>query len=73
MYNILEHSITKRTLFFINKEFKANVLLVTRKYEELVSYIVIKVKKIYKLQNELRQILIFFNRKIKKFANKKRV
>ena len=40
-YNISEHSITKRTPFFINKEFKADVLLEIRKCEELVPYIVI--------------------------------
>ena len=72
-YNISEHSITKRTLFFMNKEFEADVLIKTRKYKELVLYTVIKMKKIYEVQNELRYNLIFFNKKIKKFANKKKV
>ena len=40
-YNTSEHSITKRTLFFINKEFKAEFLIKTRKYKELVLYTVI--------------------------------
>ena len=72
-YNILEHSTTKKTPFFINKEFEVNVLIKIRRCEELVLYAVITVKEIYKLQKELRQNLIFFNRKIKKFTNKKRV
>ena len=71
-YNTLEHSITKKTLFFINKGFEADVLLKIKKYEELVLYIVIIVNKIYDLQNELQHNLIFFNRAIKKFTNRKR-
>ena len=57
----------------MNKEFEADVLIKTRKYKELVLYTVIKMKKIYEVQNELRYNLIFFNKKIKKFANKKKV
>ena len=72
-YNTLEHSTTKRTPFFINKKFKADVFMKIRKCEELILYIVIIVKEIYKLQEELWQNLTFFNRKIKKFTNKKRV
>ena len=72
-YNILEHSITKRTLFLINRGFKANVFIKIRKCEELVPHIVIIVEEIYELQNKLQQNLIFFNKIIKKFANKKRV
>ena len=49
MYNISEHSITKRTPFFINKEFKANISIKIRKCEELVLYTVIIVEEIYKL------------------------
>ena len=49
VYNTLEHSITKRTLFLINKGFEADILLKTSKYKELVPHIVIKVDKIYKL------------------------
>ena len=48
-YNTSEHSITKKTPFFINKEFEADVLLKIRKYKELVLYIKVKVKEIYKL------------------------
>ena len=48
-YNISEYSITKRTPFFINKEFEAEVSIKIRKCEELVLYIVIIVEKIYKL------------------------
>ena len=48
-YNILEHSTTKRTPFFINKEFEANVSMEIRKCEELVLYVVIIVEEIYKL------------------------
>ena len=48
-YNISEHSITKRTPFFINKGFEAEVSIKTKKYEELVLYIIITVKEIYKL------------------------
>ena len=48
-YNILEHSITERTLFFINKEFEADVLLKIRKYGELVLYTLIIVKEIHEL------------------------
>ena len=72
-YNTLEYSITKRTPFFINKKFEADVFIKIKKCEELVLYIVIIVKEIYKLQNELQQNFIFFNKKIKKFANIKRV
>ena len=53
MYNISEHSTIKRILFFINKEFEADVLLEIKKCEELVPYIKIIVKEIYELQNEL--------------------
>ena len=52
-YNTSEHSITKRTPFFINKEFEADVFMKIRKCEELVLYIVITVKKIYELQKKL--------------------
>ena len=72
-YNILEHSTTKKTPFFINKEFKADVSLKIRKCEELVPHIVIIVEEIHELQNKLRQNLIFFNRAIKKFINNKKV
>ena len=48
-HNTSEHSITKRTPFFINKEFKADVLLEIRKCEELVLYIKIIIEEIYKL------------------------
>ena len=48
-YNISEHSITKKTPFFINKGFEADILLKIRRYEELVPYIEITVKEIYKL------------------------
>ena len=73
MYNILKHSITKRTPFFINKGFKADILLETKKCEELVLYTATIVDKIYKLQDKLRQDLIFFNKVIKKFANRKKI
>ena len=53
MYNTSEHSITKRTPFFISKGFEAGVLLKTRKYKELVLYTVITVEKVYVLQNKL--------------------
>ena len=72
-YNTLEYSITKRTPFFINKGFEVNVFMEIRKYEELVPHIVIIMKEIYKLQNKLWQDLTFFNKKIKKFVNKKRI
>ena len=49
MYNTLEYSITKRTLFFINKRFKADISIKIKKCEELVLYIVITVEKIYEL------------------------
>ena len=48
-YNISEHSMIKRTLFFANKEFKADVLLEIRRYEELILYIIAQVDKIHKL------------------------
>ena len=73
VYNTLKHSTTKRTLFFINKGFKANISIKIRKCEELVLYIIIIIKDIHRLQNKLRQDLIFFNKNMKKFANKKRV
>ena len=73
MYNTSEYNTIKRTPFFINKGFKADVSIKIRKYKELILYIIIIIKDIYKLQNELRQDLIFFNRNIKKFANKKKV
>ena len=73
VYNISKYSITKRTPFFINKKFKADVLLKIRKCEELVLYIVIMVEEIHKLQKKLQQNLTFFNRVIKKFTNKKKV
>ena len=54
--NISEYSITKRTPFFINKEFEADVSLEIRKCEELVPHIIIKVEEIYKLQINLDKI-----------------
>ena len=48
-YNTSEHSITKRTPFFINKEFEADVSIKIRKCEELVPYVVIIINNIYKL------------------------
>ena len=49
MYNTSEHNTTKRTLFFTNKEFKADLLLETQKCEELVPHTAVQVKEIYKL------------------------
>ena len=49
VYNISKHSTTKRTPFFMNKGFKADVSLETKKSEELVLHIVTEVDKIYKL------------------------
>ena len=72
-YNISEYSTTKRTPFFINKGFETNISIKIRKYKKLVLYIIIIIEEIYKLQEELRQNLTFFNKKIKEFANKKRV
>ena len=48
-YNTLEHSITKRTPFFINKGFKADISIKIRKCEELVPHIIIIIEEIYKL------------------------
>ena len=73
MYNILKYSTTKRTPFFINKGFKADILLKIRKYEELIPHTVIKMEEIYELQNKLWRDLVFFNKTIKKFINNKRV
>ena len=53
MYNTSEHSTTRQILFYINKEFEADILLETKKCEELVPHIVIKVNKIYELHKEL--------------------
>ena len=44
---------TKRTPFFVNKGFEADVLLETQKCEELVPYAVIEGEKIHELQKEL--------------------
>ena len=52
-YNILEHSTTKRTPFFMNKGFKADVSIKIRKCEELVLYTIIIVDEIHELQEEL--------------------
>ena len=49
MYNTLEYSIIKRTPFFINKRFEADILIKIRKCKELVPHTVIIVNKIYKL------------------------
>ena len=49
MYNILEYSITKRTLFFINKRFEADISIKIRKCEDLILYIIIIVEEIYEL------------------------
>ena len=57
----------------MNKGFEADISIKIRKCEELVLYTVIIVEEIYKLQNKLWQNLTFFNKEIKKFANKKRV
>ena len=73
MYNILEYSIIKSTLFFINKGFEADISFKTKECEELIPYTVVKVDKVHKLQDKLRQNLTFFNKVIEKFTNKKRV
>ena len=52
-YNTSEYSTTRRTPFFINKGFEADVSLETKECEELVSHAVITVEEIYKLQKEL--------------------
>ena len=57
----------------MNKGFEADVSIKIKKCEELILYIIIAVKEIHKLQNKLQQDLIFFNKSMKKFANKKRV
>ena len=49
MYNTSEHSITKRTPFFINKGFKADVSLEIKECEELVLYIVAIIEEVYEL------------------------
>ena len=48
-YNTSEYSTTKRTLFFINKGFKANIFLEIKECEELILYIIVIVEEIYKL------------------------
>ena len=48
-YNASEYSIIKRTLFFINKGFEADIFIKIRKYKELVPHTVIIVEEIYKL------------------------
>ena len=53
VYNTSEYSITKRTPFFINKKFKADVSLETRRCEELVLYALVQIKEIHKVQEEL--------------------
>ena len=55
----------------MNKGFKADVSLKTKKCEELILYAVTQVKEIHILQKELWQDLIFFNRAINKFINRK--
>ena len=55
-YNISEHSIIKRTPFFINKGFKADVFIKIRKCEELVPHIVIIVKKIISYKKNFKKI-----------------
>ena len=52
-YNTLEHSTTKKTPFFINKGFEADIFIKIKKYEELVPHIIIIVEEIYELQEEL--------------------
>ena len=54
MYNTSEHSITKKTPFFINKGFEADILLETKKCEKLVPYTVTIIDKIQELQTELQ-------------------
>ena len=54
MYNTSEYSTTKRTLFFINKEFKADISIKIRKYKELIPYTVTIIEKIYELQKKLQ-------------------
>ena len=48
-YNISEHSTTKRTPFYINKGFEADVSMKIRKCEELIPHIVIIVEDIHEL------------------------
>ena len=52
-YNTSEYSTTKRTPFFINKGFEADISIKTRRYEELILHAQATVEEIYKLQNKL--------------------
>ena len=72
-YNTSQHSTTKVTPFFANKGFEADISLEIRKCKELVPYIKIQIEEIHKLQNKFWQNLTFFNKVIKRFADKKRV
>ena len=48
-YNTLEHGMTKKTPFFMNKGFEADVSIKIRKCEELVLYIVTIMEEIHEL------------------------
>ena len=48
VYNTSQHNTTKMSSFFANKEFKADILLETQKYKELVPHVITEVNNIYK-------------------------
>ena len=72
-YRTSVHVITKRILFFINKEFEANTTLKKLTFNNFITEINILIKELQKVYNELCQDIKFFNTRIKKYADNSKV
>ena len=63
----------KRTPFFINKEFEANITLKKLIFKSFITEINILIEELQKVYNKLWQNIEFFNAWIKKYVNNLRV
>ena len=69
MYRISVYIIIKRTLFFINKDFKANITLKKLTFNKFIKKVDVLIKEIKRVYNKLRNNIKFFNICMKKHAD----
>ena len=73
VYRTSVYAITKKTPFFINKDFEANIMLEKLTFKNFVIKVNVLIEELQKIYNELQQDIKFFNTQIKKYTNNLRV
>ena len=73
IYRTSIHVIIKRTLFFVNKEFEANIILEKLIFNNFITEVNTLIKELHKVYNKLYLDIKFFNTQIKKYTDNLRV